>query len=146
MIKLFFIIVVLCLQGCLPSHAQDKQICFKDHCFSVEIASDDESRMKGLQFRKEMPANHGMLFIFPFAAKYSFWMKDTLIPLDMIWLDSSYRIVYIAHNVPPCKTDPCPTYEPSKDALYVLELNAGLAESLHIREVDTAQIHIQPAI
>ena len=139
MLKIFFIIIFITLQGCLPqSHAQNPQVCFKDHCFDVEVASDEESRVRGLQFRRQMPQDHGMFFIFPFESKYSFWMKDTLIPLDLIWLDSSRRVVYIARVVPPCKADPCPTYAPSRDALYVLEINSSCAASAEIRVEDVA--------
>jgi len=79
-----------------------------------------------------------MLFVFPQSRQQSFWMKDTLIPLDMIWLDYKRRIIYIERDVPPCQSDPCPTYRPSTEAMYVLEVNAGLAEAQRIQEGDVA--------
>lgn len=94
---------------------------------SVEIAADDATREQGLMYRDQMPQDHGMIFLFPQSGDYPFWMKNTLIALDMLWIDDAHRIVHIASNVPPCKADPCPSYPPNASAKYVLELNAGVA-------------------
>ena len=72
-------------------------------------------------------------------------MKDTLIPLDMIWMDSERRIVHIEHNVPPCAADPCPRYPPSGPALYVLEINAGFAAKLGLKVGDTMEFRLKEA-
>ena len=77
--------------------------------------------------RESMPANHGMLFFFDEEKPLTFWMKDTLIPLDMIYINSDMEVVEVKANVPPCEEDPCPKYK-SKPAQYVLEVNAGMAE------------------
>ena len=61
-------------------------------------------------------------------------MKDTMIPLDIIWMDHSRRVVHIEKDVPPCVSDPCPRYVPKKEALYVLELNAGESERLGLQK------------
>jgi uncharacterized protein len=78
--------------------------------------------------RTAMDENGGMLFIFPKIAARPFWMKDTLIPLDMIWLDDTGKVVHIHRDVPPCppaQGDTCPAYGPKEPtARYVLELNA----------------------
>jgi len=111
------------LLGCAKNLNAD-QVCLKNVCYSVEIAMTQEEQSKGLMFREFMPSDHGMLFVFPVQRPYSFWMKNTLIPLDMIWLDNSRRIVHMEKAVP-CTADPCRHYLPSEDALYVLELNAG---------------------
>ena len=102
-----------------------KEICFASQCFDIEVARTKEERMKGLQFRKSLPKDAGMLFIFPKSQPHSFWMKDTFLALDIIWIDQDKRIVEIMTNILPCKTEQCPVYTPSKDALYVLELNSG---------------------
>jgi uncharacterized membrane protein (UPF0127 family) len=81
-------------------------------------------------FRSSLGADQGMLFVFAQSAPHRFWMKNTLIALDMIWLDYARRVVHIAHNVPPCKIDPCPSYGPQHPAIYVLELNAGQAQRI----------------
>lgn len=79
--------------------------------------------------RTYLDEDAGMLFVFSQIGSRQFWMKDTLIPLDMIWLDGKGEIVYIASDVPPCDLgDACPGYGPNeKIARYVLELNAGQA-------------------
>ena len=95
--------------------------------FSVEFAQTDEERAKGLMFRESMNVNDGMLFIFDEEKSRRFWMKNTLIPLDMIFLDVNKTVVFIHANVQPCEDDPCKLYE-SPPAQYVLEINAGIAE------------------
>jgi len=102
----------------------------------VEIASDDPTREQGLMYRDHMADDRGMIFLFPQSGDYPFWMKNTLIPLDMIWMDADHRIVHIAHNVPPCKADPCPNYPPNAKASSVLELAAGVAAKHHLRDGD----------
>ncbi len=80
-------------------------------------------------FRERLDPDHAMLFFFPTAGQHPFWMKNTLLPLDMIWLDREKRILHIESNVPPCRADPCPNYGPSGDsAMFVLETAAGVAE------------------
>jgi uncharacterized membrane protein (UPF0127 family) len=77
-----------------------------------------------------------MIFVFPAAGFYPFWMKNTLIPLDMIWLDAQARIVSIAVSVPPCKADPCPSYAPDGNATYVIEVVSGFARQHHLKKGD----------
>lgn len=98
------------------------------HVVDVEIAADNETREQGLMFRESVPDGKGMLFIFPATGEYPFWMKNTMIPLDMIWIDSSDKIVHIERNVPPCVADPCTSYPPHAKAIYVLEMAAGEAK------------------
>jgi hypothetical protein len=66
-----------------------------------------------------------MLFVFDYEGVHSMWMKNMLIPLDFLWLDSEQRIVHIEENVPPCERDPCPSYASKIPAMYVLELKTG---------------------
>ncbi|MCM2313535.1 MAG: DUF192 domain-containing protein [Thermoanaerobaculia bacterium] len=94
---------------------------------AVEVASDELTRAQGLMFRSSLGDDRGMLFVFRESAVYPFWMKNTLIPLDIIWIDKTGSIVDIARDVPPCKADPCPSYPPKAAARYVLELAAGQA-------------------
>jgi uncharacterized membrane protein (UPF0127 family) len=136
--KIFYLSVLLFLCACQRSLTAPSQVCFNKNCFDVELADTDEARFKGLQNRTSLKEHSGMLFVFPYEAKHSFWMKETLIALDMIWLDYSHRVVFIAHDVPPCKADPCPTYSPNDEALYVLEINAGEAKRLGIKKGDEA--------
>jgi uncharacterized membrane protein (UPF0127 family) len=103
------------------------QVCFEKKCRSVEIADEPKEQQQGLMNRTVMDENAGMLFIFKQIGSRQFRMKDTLIPLDMIWIDGKQEIVHIATDVPPClQWDACPGYGPTaKNSLYVLELNAG---------------------
>jgi uncharacterized membrane protein (UPF0127 family) len=67
-----------------------------------------------------------MLFIFDTPSNYNFWMKNTKLTLDMIWLDKSFTVLYINSNTPPCTAAPCPSYGPAQaQAIYVLEVNGG---------------------
>lgn len=126
--------------GCSRPTAQAiNQVCFRDKCVKVEVVQKKEELHRGLQFRKSLDADRGMLFIFQKSRPYAFWMKDTLIPLDMIWMDDGRRIVHIEHNVPPCAADPCPRYTPRHEALYVLEINAGYARKIGIQLGDLAE-------
>lgn len=93
----------------------------------IEVAADDDTRAQGLMFRDHVPEGTGMLFLFPKSDEYAFWMKNTIVPLDMIWIDDQRRVVHVEPNVPPCKADPCPSYPPHAQAKYVLELGAGQA-------------------
>lgn len=108
--------------------------------FSVEFATDDASRVHGLMMRSTLPADHGMLFVFPDTAPRAFWMKNTLIPLDILYFDTDRRLVSMQLDVPPCKTDPCSTYPSSAAARYVLELSAGTAHRIGARMTDELKI------
>lgn len=86
-------------------------------------------------FRTILDEKYGMVFLFSESAKHPFWMKNTVIPLDMIRLDSGYKIVDIKQaNV--CKQDPCAIYTPVADARYVIELNQWIAKSLGLKPGD----------
>jgi uncharacterized membrane protein (UPF0127 family) len=103
---------------------------------AAELAATDEERQKGLMFREKLLPDQGMLFVFDVEDYYSFWMKNTLIALDLIWLDKERRIVHIERDVPPCKADPCPSYTPKRPGSYVLELKAGSADRLKLKLFD----------
>jgi len=100
---------------------------------TAELAVTDEERARGLMFRDKVLPEQGMLFVFEEEDLHSFWMKNTLIPLDMLWLGRDRRIIHIARNVPPCAAEPCPTYGPESPALFVLELKAGQADVLGLK-------------
>jgi uncharacterized protein len=93
----------------------------------LELASSEEERMLGLMFRDQLAADGGMLFIFDHDDRYPFWMKDTYIALDLVWLDKGGQVVEVRPGVQPCKSDPCPSYAPLKPGRAVLEVNAGYA-------------------
>jgi len=101
--------------------------------FSVEIADTSQKQALGLMFREDMPADQGMLFIFPHEAPRSFWMKNTRIPLDIMYFDKDLKLVSISADTPPCKVTRCPSYPSTAPAQYVLELNAGSAMELGVK-------------
>jgi uncharacterized membrane protein (UPF0127 family) len=103
---------------------------------TAELAVSDEERQQGLMYREKIDSDQGMLFVFEQEDKYSFWMKNMKFSIDMIWLDRDKRIVHIERKVPPCKSDPCPSYSPLIPALYVLELKAGSADENHLKLYD----------
>lgn len=100
--------------------------------FVVEVASNDAQRMRGLMFREAMPADHGMLFVFEQELPLSFWMKNTRIPLDMLYFDRTARLVSIQSNVPPCVTAYCPSYAAEGPSQFVLELNGNRSKALQL--------------
>ncbi|GIW57524.1 MAG: hypothetical protein KatS3mg083_469 [Candidatus Dojkabacteria bacterium] len=93
----------------------------------VEIADDVHERSQGLMFRQNLVNIDGMLFVFPYEANQSFWMKNTYIPLDIIFFDANKRFVHVAANAQPCvETDAvCPIYSADVPVQYVLETQAG---------------------
>lgn len=99
----------------------------------VEVPDDQEEFARGLMFRTHLPWNAGMLFAFYDEEPRRFWMKNTLIPLDMIFVDSSSKIIDIKENVPPCKQEECPTYPSKEPAQYVLEVNAGFVQEKGVK-------------
>ncbi len=109
------------------THSGPRIILPDDFAVRVEAVTDDSTRSQGLMFRDRVPEGTGMLFVFVESGEYPFWMKNTLVPLDMVWLDDQRRVVHVSANVPPCKADPCPSYAPNARAKYVLELGAGEA-------------------
>jgi hypothetical protein len=106
------------------------RVCVQNNCFNVSIADTPAERERGLMFVQSLKSDVGMLFIFEQSGLYPFWMKNTLIPLDIVWLDEDKKIVFIKNNALPCGADACPNIVPAAEARYVLEINAGTAERL----------------
>lgn len=102
----------------------------------VELAIDEATRAQGLMYRDQLRPASGMLFFFPTDGHYPFWMKNTLIPLDMIWIDANKRVAHVKFHVPPCKVDPCPSYPPEANARYVLEVAGGVAKEHGLKAGD----------
>ena len=125
-------LLFLFLTSCTASETshQLSEVCFNNNtCFSAEIADTPESRQKGLMFRESIPNNHGMLFSFTEENNHSFWMKNTKIPLDIIWISTQNNVVHIEKNTTPYSLTPL---RPSEKAIYVFEINGGLSEEVGI--------------
>jgi uncharacterized membrane protein (UPF0127 family) len=132
------VVIVLFCTSCM---AQPPYVRLKGETFSVEIADNPEKQQLGLMFRDSMPRDQGMLFIFPNEAPRSFWMKNTRIALDIIYFDQDLRLVN-AVRARPCRTQECPGYPSDGPAMYVLELNAGLAEELALAAGDRMEVKL----
>ncbi len=106
----------------------------------AELATTAEQVTLGLMFRTQLAADRGMLFVFPDLQLRGFYMFQTLIPLDIIWIDAARRIVYISEDTPPCPSrnpSQCPTYGGDAPAQYVLELAAGQAAAHGLKVGDS---------
>jgi uncharacterized protein len=96
--------------------------------YRVEIARNPEEQAQGLMFREALPEKTGMLFLFDEASVHKFWMKNTMIPLDIVWMDVEGKVLFVSSQTPPCRSDPCPTYGPELPAASVLEIAGGMAK------------------
>jgi len=129
-------VVLLAVAPARPASLQSLEIASKTgvHSFTVELADTEAEREKGLMFRKELPEGHGMLFDFHTDQEVSFWMKNTYIPLDMIFIRGDGHILRIAANTQPMSTRIIPSGGPVRA---VLEVAGGTAEKLGIEPGDT---------
>jgi uncharacterized membrane protein (UPF0127 family) len=115
--------------------------------FALEVAADPQSRAQGYMFRESVGPNEGMIFLFDAPDRQGMWMKNCRVPLDLVWLDASRRVVHLAENQRPCPADgPCPIVEPMRAALYVLEFAAGTARREGLRVGDAIAFVSDPPI
>ena len=125
---------------CQPD-AKLAEVCFSANCVMAEGADTPAKRAQGLMFRDALGENEGMLFVFDADGFYGFWMKNTNIPLDIIWLDRNFTVVHI-ESAAPCPGDACESYTSGQPARYVVELNTGFAEQRCIKVGDSANITV----
>ena len=104
--------------------------------FVVEIADTPSKREMGLQYRRDLAADRGMIFLFPAESQQSFWMKNTPLPLDMIFINRERKIVGIVEQTVPFSMDPRSVTAPSQ---FVLEINGGLAKRHAIKAGDVVR-------
>jgi uncharacterized membrane protein (UPF0127 family) len=122
--KYFFLIIAFLALGIFVFYnTRTHKVTIGGKTYIVEMASTESSRQQGLSGRDHLDADKGMLFVFPTKGIYSFWMKDTLIPLDIIFIDNN-KIVEMTTLNPPVDNN-IPTYTPTQKSQYVLELNAN---------------------
>ena len=141
---IILLILILTISACTTQTQQETcidEICFDENCFKIEIPRTQEEMIRGLMHVEYLPDDEGMLFIFKEPRAHAFWMKDTLIPLDMIWLDEELQVVYVQTAVP-CIEEPCTIYAPNTTALYTLEINAGLADEKNIEIGQKATLNL----
>lgn len=129
------LIPLLLLTAC----ASAPTVCFDNTCVEVETAVTQKERSEGLMYRETLEENKGMLFLYDEEIISSFWMENTLIPLDIIWIDKNLTIVHIEH-AEPCATQDCTPYKTPEPAKYVLETNINFTEENGIDTGDTVEI------
>ena len=108
----------------------------------TEVMVSDEDRAMGLMFRDSLPQDHALLFIFEDLDFHAIWMKNCKFPIDIVWLDEKREVVHVASGVPPCKKDPCPTYQPLRRAAYVVEMNSGAAKKNQVKTGATVAFNL----
>jgi hypothetical protein len=124
----------------LESATHEKKIVrFKNNSFFVEIAETRQQQEKGLMFVKDLPPDSGMLFVYKNQESRAFYMKNTYIPLDIIWLNEDKEVVFIKKNAKPESLHGFETIQPQEEAMYVLELNAGSSDKIGLSIGDTWQ-------
>jgi len=105
----------------------------------VEIADTPVTRARGYMYREKISEGEGMLFFMEVLDFHPFWMKNCKVGLDILWLNEGWQVVHIERDVPPCKADPCPDYQPMQASLYVLEMKAGASKKEGISLGDRIQ-------
>ncbi|MCP5419266.1 MAG: DUF192 domain-containing protein [Gammaproteobacteria bacterium] len=134
------LLIGLCLVAIAPPDAcaePPTDIAVGNVRFHAEIAQSLDERQRGLMFRTDLADQAGMLFIQPIPGPATFWMKNTYIPLDLLYFDNERRLLEIHAQAPPCSADPCPVYaSQTANIKYILEINAGTAERLGIQPGD----------
>ena len=118
--RLMIVLIGLLLIGCT---AEINQVSINDVVIEVEVADSDEEKARGLMYRESLDEDKGMLFVYDDENERSFWMKNTLIPLDILFIDAEKTIVDI-QTMEPCKEEPCRNYISGSEAQYALEVNA----------------------
>ncbi len=103
------------------------------YSLNIEIADDEAKRMQGLMYRDTMAENEGMLFVFPQAQEQSFWMKNTIMPLDIIYVNAEKRIITIQKNAVPYSENSIPSNGPAQ---FVVEVNAGFCDRHNLEPGD----------
>jgi hypothetical protein len=121
--RLLAILLLACCTALASAQATLPEITLeiRNHKLTAEVATTELTRMNGLMYRRMLPENRGMLFVFPYVSEQSFWMKNTYVPLSIAFIDEAGVIVSIA-DMKPLTTDPHPSLKPAK---YALEMNQG---------------------
>lgn len=148
--KTLKIIIFICLGIILittwillfPKKLNQPVAIFENKTFQIELAQTDDERQQWLMYRENLDEDRWMLFIFPTEWIHTFWMKNTLIPLDIIRInkaDWKYMVVDIK-TAQPCNTEKCEIYTPAWSSQFVLEINAWLTEKYLINIGDFVHI------
>ena len=137
----FFLVAAAILAGCGDKSSVQDDLTSIDltlpggQVVKAEPMIDPKDMLRGMQFRASLKSDHGMLYFHQQPGQYVYWMLQTIIPLDMIWLDSSHEIVEIVPNAPPCRTtaSQCAWYGGHQTAKYILQLGGGMARKYNLQ-------------
>ncbi len=146
MIILAIFLIILLVVIYFVSKNKTAEIFFpkQNVIIKARLAQTPLQQAQGLMKVKFLPEDEGMLFIFSNEASRSFWMKNTYIPLDLIFISKDKKIVEIKSNFEPCfKGEKCPLYKSQQKAKYVLEVNGGFCEKYQIKEGDLLNFELK---
>ncbi|VVB74100.1 putative ACR [uncultured archaeon] len=113
--------------GCLAPALRTTQVTLNDVQITAWVADTQQARTTGLMGMQSIGEKEGMLFVYDRPGKYAFWMKDTIMSLDIIFVSSDMRIISI-QRMEPCAQEPCEIYPPPSDIMYAIEVKGGFAE------------------
>jgi uncharacterized membrane protein (UPF0127 family) len=133
--QLFMACAMLVLSAC-AAQAHGPWVELRGHRYNVEIADTEQQREQGLMFRDSLAPGSGMLFVHDAEQPLSYWMKNTRIPLDILYFDQQRHLVSVVTALPCSLGNACPPFSSEGPARYVLELNAGEAHKLHASKGD----------
>ena len=137
--NILLVFMIMILSGCSSLSASlvgttGPKVVFETdsgtYAYTVGVADSYEERRVGLMYQENLDEDKGMIFVFAKKQTFNFWMTNTLIDLDMIFIDEDNNVVDFIENAEPCKVEKCPHYSPKTEALYVLEVNGGQAEKI----------------
>jgi len=132
---LFFGLIFI--YGKPPSPSDIKYVKIAGQNIEVDLATTAPEQEQGLSGRTELGPNEGMLFVFDTPGKYSFWMKDMLFPIDIIWLAPDSRVVYVKKDA---RSESYPeSFTPDEEAKYVLEVESGFADKYNLQVGDRVE-------
>ncbi|MFH1247392.1 MAG: DUF192 domain-containing protein [Candidatus Micrarchaeota archaeon] len=136
-IALFFVILIGFFV--IP---KGNSVCVNGNCIEVELALNQTQREKGLMDRESLESNKGMLFVFEKEDIHPFWMNGTLFPLDMVWVARNGTVVDIMENAQPCVYPNCLGIFTTRNATYVIEINANKTRELGINVGTQLEINL----
>ena len=138
-----FLLSILMIAVCTACSAGGPSVELGGKRFSVEIADTREKQALGMMYRDRMEPDEGMLFIFQNEEPRSFWMKNTRIPLDILYFDKDLKMVRASLDAQPCRVTRCPSYPSVLPAMYVLELKGGTALELGVGPGDRMSMDLE---
>jgi uncharacterized protein len=141
------LLVAVVLAGCGPKSTTLDDFATRPltlpggHVLHVETEISNFELLRGLMYRTSLAPDRGMLFVYPKPDHYQAWMYQTLIPLDIIWMDSSHQIVALDENAPPCPTQAskCPKYGGKMISAFALQIGGGMARKFGLHLGQTIQ-------